>query len=72
MQLTTTAGASEQIPLIFAASKTVMSLGDLLLLTQKYGDAINTQQAGRSEQNEIRDMLGFNTEPFDSENPTAC
>ena len=42
------------------------------MLTQKYGDVINTQQAGRSEWNEIRDLLGFNTEPADSKNPTMC
>ena len=42
------------------------------LLTQKCGDVINTQQAGRSEWNETRDLLGFNTEPADSENPTTC
>ena len=42
------------------------------VLTQKYGDMINTQQAGTSEWNETRDLLGFNTEPADSENPTTC
>ena len=42
------------------------------VLTQKCDDVINTQQAGRSEWNETRDMLGFNTEPADSENPTTC
>ena len=41
----------------------------LVLLTQKYGDVINTQQAGRSEWNETRDLLGFNTKPTDSKNP---
>ena len=29
-----------------------------LLLTQKYGDVINTQKAGESEWNETRDLLG--------------
>ena len=38
----------------------------------KYGDVINTQQAGRSEWNEIRDLLGFNIEPTDSENLMTC
>ena len=44
----------------------------LVLLTQKYGDVINTQQAERYKWNEIRDLLDFNTEPADSENPTTC
>jgi len=44
----------------------------MLLLAQKCGDAINTQQARRSERNEIGDLLGFNTGPVDSENPTTC
>ena len=39
------------------------------VLTQKYGDMINTQQAGRSEWNETRDLLGFNIELADSEKP---
>ena len=42
------------------------------VLTQKYGDVINTQQDRRSEWNETRDLLGFNTEPADSENPMTC
>jgi len=42
------------------------------LLTQKCGDMIITQQAGRSEWNETKDLLGFNTEPTDSKNPTTC
>ena len=42
------------------------------VLTQKYGDVINTQQAGGSEWNETRDLLGFNIEPADSEKPTTC
>ena len=42
------------------------------MLTQKCGDVINTQQAGRSEWNETRDLLGFNTEPADYENSTTC
>ena len=42
------------------------------VLTQKYGDVINTQQAGGSEWNETRDLLGFNIESADSENPTTC
>ena len=46
--------------------------GPELLLTQKCGDVINTQQAGRSKWNKTRDLLGFNTEPADSENPTTC
>ena len=41
------------------------------VLTQKCGDAINTQQARRSKRNKIGDMLGFNTGPVDSKNPTA-
>ena len=42
------------------------------MLTQKCGDVINTQQARGSKWNETRDLLGFNTEPADSENPTMC
>ena len=42
------------------------------VLTQKCGDVINTQQAERSKWNETRDLLGFNTEPVDSENPMTC
>ena len=41
--------------------------GPKSVLTQKYDDMINTQQARRSEWNETRDMLDFNTEPADSE-----
>ena len=44
----------------------------MILLTQKCGDEINKQQAKRSEWNETRDLLGFNTELADSENPTMC
>ena len=42
------------------------------VLAQKYGDAVNTQQAEWSEWNEIRDLLGFNIGPVDSENPMVC
>ena len=42
------------------------------VLTQKYGDVINTQQAERFEWNKTRDLLGFNTELADSKNPTMC
>ena len=42
------------------------------VLTQKYGDVINTQQARGSEWNETRDLLGFNTEPANSKNPMMC
>ena len=42
------------------------------VLTQKCGDVINTQQDRRSEWNEIRDLLAFNTEPADSGNPMMC
>jgi len=42
------------------------------MLVQKYGDAVNTQQVGRSERNEIGDLLSFNTVPVDSENPAVC
>ena len=42
------------------------------VLTQKCGDVINTQQARRSKWNKTRDLLGVNTEPADSENPTMC
>ena len=44
----------------------------VLVLTQKCGDVINTQQAEQSEWTETRDLLGFNTELADSENPTMC
>jgi len=40
-------------------------------LAQKYGNMTNTQQVGRFERNEIGDLLGFNTGPVDSENPTT-
>ena len=39
------------------------------VLTQKYGDVINTQQARRSEWNKTRDLLGFNIESADSKKP---
>jgi len=42
------------------------------MLAQKCGNATNTQQARRSEWNEIGDLLGFNTGPVNSENPTTC
>ena len=50
----------------------VKNVSKRILLTQKCGDVINTQQARRSEWNETRDLLGFNTEPVDFENPTTC
>jgi len=37
------------------------------VLTQKCGDVINIQQARKFERNETRDLLGFNTEPANSE-----
>ena len=46
--------------------------GPKSVLTQKYDDVINTWQAGRSEWNETRDPLGFNTKPVDSKNPMTC
>ena len=59
--------------LLFAVMMIVLPLGvPKSVVTQKYGDAINTQQAGRSKQNETRDLLGFNIESADSENPTTC
>ena len=42
------------------------------VLTQKYSDVINTQQAGESEWNKASDLFGFNIELVDSENPTMC
>ena len=39
---------------------------------QKCSDAPDTQQAEQSEWNEIGDLLGFNTGPVDSKNPTTC
>ena len=53
-------------------SPKLMEFISLNLLVQKCGDAINTQQARRSKRNKIGDMLGFNTGPVDSKNPTAC
>ena len=44
----------------------------LVLLTQKCGDVINTQQARRSKWNKTRDLLGFNIEPADSKNSSMC
>ena len=42
------------------------------LSAQKCGDAPDTQQAGRSEQSQPGDLLGFNTGPVDHENPMVC
>ena len=42
------------------------------VLHKKCGNMINTQQVGRSEWNETRNLLDFNTEPADSKNPTTC
>ena len=58
--------------ILLCSFKTYLSLKTWKLLTQKYDDVINTQQARRSEWNETRDLLGFNTKPADSENPTTC
>ena len=40
-----------------------------LIVDTKCGDVINTQQARRSEWNETRDLLDFNTELADSKKP---
>ena len=49
--------------IIFLCSfhKGIIAKDENSLLTQKCGDVINTQQARRSEWNETRDLLGFNT-----------
>ena len=39
------------------------------VLTQKRGDAPDTQQARRSERSQPRDLLGFNKGPIDPKNP---